>query len=66
MINCCRKGNPFQGPRLGSCLILRNELSEETHILTKQETLLGRDAWASNLKFKMKITSDEGVKKDCC
>ena len=25
-----------------SCLTLGNELSEETHILTKQETLLGR------------------------
>ena len=28
---CCRKGDPFQGPKLGSCLTLRNELSEETH-----------------------------------
>ena len=28
--NCCRKGDPFQGLKLGSCLILRNELSEET------------------------------------
>ena len=37
---CCRKGHPFQGPRVGSCLTLENELSEETHILTKQETLL--------------------------
>ena len=39
---CCRKGDPFQGPKLGSCLTLRNELSEETHVLTKQEILLGR------------------------
>ena len=38
---CCRKENPFQGPRVGSCLTLRNELSEETHVLTKQETSLG-------------------------
>ena len=28
---CCRKGDPFQGPKLGSCLTLRNELSKETH-----------------------------------
>ena len=28
---CCRKGVPFQGPKLGSCLTLRNELSEEKH-----------------------------------
>ena len=29
---------------MGSCLTLRNEISEETHELTKQETLLGRSA----------------------
>jgi len=40
--NCCRKGDPFQGLKLVSCLILRNELSEETHVLTKQEILLGK------------------------
>ena len=39
---CCRKGYPFQGPKLGSCLTLRNELSEETHVLTKQEILFGK------------------------
>ena len=39
---CCRKGDPFQGPKLGSCLTLRNELSEETHVLTKREILLGK------------------------
>ena len=36
------RGTPFQGPKLGSCLTLRNELSEETHVLTKQEILLGK------------------------
>ena len=41
---CCRKGDPFQGPKLGSCLTLGNELSEETHVLTKQEILLGKGA----------------------
>ena len=46
-LNCkeikhCRKGDPFQGLKLGSCLTLRNELSEETHVLTKQEILLGK------------------------
>ena len=39
---CCRKGDPFQGLKLGSCLTLGNELSEETHLLTKQEILLGK------------------------
>ena len=33
---CCRKGDPFQGPKLGSCLTLGNSL------LTKQEILLGK------------------------
>ena len=37
-----QEGGPFQGPKLGSCLTLRNELSEETHVLTKQEILLGK------------------------
>ena len=40
--NCCRKADPFQGPKLGSCLTVRNELSEETLVLTKQEILLGK------------------------
>ena len=38
----CRKGDPFQSPKLGSWLTLRNELSDETHVLTKQEILLGK------------------------
>ena len=40
--NCCRKADPFQGLKLGSCLTLGNELSKETHVLTKQEILLGK------------------------
>ena len=36
--------DPFQGPKLGSCLTLGNELSKETHVLTKQEILLGKDS----------------------
>ena len=35
---CRKKGNPFQGLRVDFCLILWNELSEETQVLTKQET----------------------------
>ena len=34
---CCRKGYPFQGPKVGSCVTRGNELSEETLMLTKQE-----------------------------
>ena len=40
----CRKEDPFQGPEVGSCLTLRNELSEEIHVLTKQDILWGRCA----------------------
>ena len=36
------KGDPFLGLKVGSCLTLRNELSKETHVLTKQEILLGK------------------------
>ena len=47
---CSRKGDPFQGPKGVFSLILKNELSRETHVLTKQETLLGRGAWAESRK----------------
>ena len=39
---CCRNWDPFQGLKLGSCLTLGIELSEEMHVLTKQEILLGK------------------------
>ena len=39
---CYRKGDHFQGLKLGSCLTLGIELSEEMHVLTKQEILLGK------------------------
>ena len=45
---CCRK----EGPKLGSCLTLRNELSKETHVLAKQETLLGRVTQAESRKVR--------------
>ena len=43
-----RKGDPFQGLSVGSCLTLGNELSEEIHLLTKQKILLGRCSWAES------------------
>ena len=49
---CHRKGDPFQGPKLGSCLTLRNELSEETHVLTKQEILLGKGTRVENRRAR--------------
>ena len=39
---CCRKGGLLPGWKLDFCLPLRNDLSEETHVLTKQEILLER------------------------
>ena len=35
-------GGILPGLRMDSCLMLGNELSKETYMLTKQETLLGR------------------------
>ena len=43
---------PFQGPRVGSCITLGNELSEETHELTKQELLLGKGAQAESRRVR--------------
>ena len=37
-----QEGDPIQGLKLVSCLTLRNELSKEAHVLTKQEILLGK------------------------
>ena len=37
-----QEGGRLPGPKLGSCVTLGNELSEETHVLTKQEILLGK------------------------
>ena len=37
---------------MGSCLILRNELYVETHMLTKQEILFGRGPWAKTSKVR--------------
>ena len=38
---CCEKSDPFHGLKVDSYLTLGNELSEETHVLTKQENSLG-------------------------
>ena len=43
-----KEGDPFPGLRVGFCLTLGNELSEETHVMTKQETLLEKAARAES------------------
>ena len=49
--HCCRKGDPFQGPRVASCLTLGNELSEETHMLIKQE-IFGKGTQTKNSRIR--------------
>ena len=49
---CCRKADPFQGPKLGSCLTLGNELSKKTHVLTKQEILFGKGTQAESSRVR--------------
>ena len=50
--HCCRKGDPFQGPKLGSRLTLGKELSEETHVLTKQEISLGKGSQVESRRVR--------------
>ena len=38
MLNLLQEGGLFQGLRVGSCLMLRNELSEVIHVLKKHKT----------------------------
>ena len=50
--NRCRKEDLFQGLKPGFCLTLRNKLSEETHVLTKQEILLRRGTQAESRRVR--------------
>ena len=52
---CCGKGDHFQGLNMGSCLTLGNELSEETHVLTKQEVLLGKGAGSESSRTRRTV-----------
>ena len=49
---CYQNGDSFQGLRVGCCVTLRNELSKETRVLTKQKTLLVRGAWAEGSSIR--------------
>ena len=49
---CCRKRDPFQDPKLGACLTLRNELSMKTLTLTMQEILSGRGTWVESSRVR--------------
>ena len=50
-IKLLQEGDPFQGLRVGSCLTVSNEESEESHELDKK-TLLGRGAWVENSRVR--------------
>ena len=52
MMELLQEGVSFQGSKLGSCLTLRNELSKETHELTKQEFLLGKGAQVESRRVR--------------
>ena len=47
-----QEGDPFQGLKVDSYLTLRNEFSKETHVLTKQEILLGKGARAEHSRVR--------------
>ena len=47
-----QEGGLLPGLKVGSYLTLGNELSEETHLLTKQEILLGKDTRVENSKAR--------------
>ena len=42
MVASLQEGGSLPGPQIGLCLTLRSELSEGTHMLTKQEVLMGK------------------------
>ena len=48
---CCRKGNPFRGPRASSCLALGNELSKETWA-DKARDFIGKGTQAENSRLR--------------
>ena len=52
VVEVLQEGDPIQGLKLGSCLTLESELSEETHVLTKQEILLGEGTRVESSRVK--------------
>ena len=51
-LHSCAEGAPLPGPKSGLLSNTWNELSEETHVLTKQEALLGKGAWAEGSRVR--------------
>ena len=51
-IKLLQEGGPLPGPETGLLLTLRNELSEGTHVLTKQEILSGKGAQVESRRVR--------------
>ena len=52
-----QKGDSLQGPRLNSGRTLRKELSEGTHVLTKEETFWeGAPGWVQEKSSRVRET----------
>lgn len=51
-----QEGTSSRGPKLGSCLTFENELSEETHLLTKQRFFVGTQVRVSRKEPKTAVT----------
>ena len=47
-----QEGGSLPGPKTGLLSNLRHELSEETHLLTKQEILLGKGTWVESSRVR--------------
>ena len=52
LVELLQEGGPLLGPETGLLLTLGNELSEETHVLTKQESLLGKGTRAESSRVR--------------
>ena len=57
MIELLQKGGPLPGPESGLLSNTQNELSEVTHVLTKQEILLGKSAWVESSRLEPRRTA---------
>ena len=52
LVELLQEGGPLLGPETGLLLTRGNELSEETHVLTKQERLLGKGTRAESSRVR--------------
>ena len=52
LVELLQEGGPLPGPKSGLLSNTQNELSKETHVLTKQKTLLGRGSWVESSRVR--------------